>query len=301
MTNETDLDELSLLRHGYQRFLSGPGDFDDCDNAIITVRRQQHITTHFGPMTTKNRIKVSLSQEQILNQTNRFRPNMTRSQSINLQKSLVSPCGLFSGDFNMNRRLSIRPSMIPIKIKDQPKLRALTSGPNQDQNGKDSSKYRSVRKFSAPFGRRNYVLQQESTLPSLPMTQSLDPTMHLAKNRDAPSDLLDKFKCGICLNILSDSRVLNCLHTFCLECLYSIENVNRTKAINPKVNPMTRSNSSERNKIDMRSSNYSEENDKKVTKSSIASSTKPIRRIYTSTLKKRPDEPKVSHSISEKP
>lgn len=202
MSDETDLDELSIIKHGYERFLSSPGDLGNCENAIITVRRQQQITTHFGPLTTKNKIKVSLSQEQILNKTNRYPHNIKRSQSTNIQKTILSSGGLI--------RNSMRPSLIPVKIKEQPKLRAITLTPNQDHCSMDMHKHRSVRKMSAPFERRNYVSPQESTLSSLPipMTQSLDPNLHLKK---LPNDRreLDKFKCGICLNILHDSRVLD--------------------------------------------------------------------------------------------
>lgn len=286
MSNETDLDELSILRRGYERFAGSPGDLD---NAIITVHRQQQITTHFGPLTTKNKIKVSLSQEQILNQANRFRPNVTRSQSINIQKSVISPSGLIKNEFPLNRNFPARPSMIPVKIKDQSKLRALTLGPNHDQ----TVKYRTVRKLSAPFERRSYVSNEESTLSSLPisMSQSSDAALLLGKNRDSSDDLMDKFKCGICMNVLNDSRVLNCLHTFCLECLYSIENVGQSKTTKSKLNSMVR----QTNSIDTSSASCSEstkENGKKVSKSSIAllSSAKPIK----ATPKKSTDDQKVS-------
>lgn len=278
MSDETDLDELSIIKRGYERFLSSPGDLGNCENAIITVRRQQQITTHFGPLTTKNKIKVSLSQEQILNQTNRYPPNIKRSQSTNIQRTLFSSGGVI--------RNSIRPSLIPVKIKEQPRLRALTLTPHQeDQTDTDLPKYRSVRKMSAPFERRNYVSQQETTLSSLPMpmTQSLDPNLHSGKSRDEHRDL-DKFKCGICLNILCDSRVLNCLHTFCLECLYSIENINTPKTTPSKLNPSQRSNSIEIK--DERSSNCSEESkesERKISKSVASHANKPIRKIYTTT------------------
>lgn len=295
MSKETDLDELSILRHGYERFLSSPGALEDCENAIITVRRQQQITTHFGPLTTRNKIKVSLSQEQILNQSNRFRSTIKRSQSTNIQKSLVSP----SGAVGLNRGNSIRPSLIPVKIKEQPKLRAITLTPNNDSNGKEIQKYRPVRKLSAPFERRNYISPQESALSSLPLTmsQSLDPTVQPSKNTF--NGMLDKFKCGICLNVLSDSRVLDCLHTFCLECLYSIENTNQLKTTPNRLNPSMQSNSFESNKLDMSSSNCSDESkesDRKISKSSIVSS-KPIRKTFSMTPKKRPDDQKVSQSI----
>lgn len=276
MSDETDLDELSIIKRGYERFLSSPGDLGNCENAIITVRRQQQITTHFGPLTAKNKIKVSLSQEQILNQTNRYPPNIKRSQSTNIQKTIVSSGGV--------GRNAIRPSLIPVKIKEQPKgLRAITLTPHQDST--DVAKYRLARKMSAPFERRNYVSQQESTLSSLPipMTQSLNPQLRSGKSRDDRHEL-DKFKCGICLNILSDSRVLDCLHTFCLECLHTIENINTPRTTPSKLNATLRSNSCE-NK-DLSSSNCSEESkesERKVSKSIASPTNKPIRRASTTT------------------
>lgn len=293
MSHESDLDELSILKHGYERFLSSPGDLGNCENAIITVRRAQQITTHFGPLTTKNKIKVSLSQEQILNQANRYPSNMKRSQSTNTQKNLVSSNGIV----RINRINSIRPSQIPIKIKEQTKLRALTLSPNQRSPDSSSPKYRSLRKMSAPIEKRNYVSQQESTLSSLPlpMTQSFDRTSQFQNDFDDNRiDLLEKFKCGICLNILKDSRVLNCLHTFCMECLYNIDS---SKINSNKLNPNLRSNSFE-NK-EMTSSNCSVES-KESDRKSIASSmsNKPIRKALMTTPKKRTNEVKVSQSVA---
>lgn len=275
MSDETDLDELSIIKRGYERFLSSPSDLGNCENAIITVRRQQQITTHFGPLTTKNKIKVSLSQEQILNQTNRYPANIKRSQSTNIQKTIVASGGGVI-------RNAIRPSLIPVKIKEQPKgLRAIADTPYQDQV--DVPKNRSLRKMSAPFERRNYVSQQESTLsslPPIPMTQSLDPNLHSGKHTRDDRRELDRFKCGICLNILSDSRVLDCLHTFCLECLHTIENVNTPRTTPSKLNPTLQSNCSE-NK-DLSSSNCSDESkesERKITKSIGSPTNKPIRRV----------------------
>lgn len=288
MSEETDLDDLSIIKRGYERFLSS----DQLNNAIITVRRQQQITTHFGPLTAKNKIKVSLSQEQILNNANRYHPSIKRSQSINIQKSLISPCGIPERELTLSQRsAAIRPSLIPVKIKEQPKLRALTLGPNHEQYGKDPPKYRPIRKLSAPFERRNYVAQQQTNnLLSLPLAMS--------QSLDKYDDLLEKFKCGICLNPLNDARVLDCLHTFCLECLYSIETVGQSKASASKLSTSLRSSSFESNKPDMSSSYGSEDSkeiDKRMSKSSIASaSAKPIRKTLSVAPKKKVDEPKVS-------
>lgn len=283
MSHETDLDELSILRHGYERFLNNSGDLDD---AIITVRRQQQITTHFGPLTAQNKIKVSLSQEQILNQNNRFPSKIKRSQSINIQKSLASHSDLVKYDPSVTRANAIRPSQIPVKIKEQ-NVRAITLDSSLE-NGKE---YRPVRKLSAPFERRNYVSSHESNLSSLPvpMTQSL------TANVGSFDGHLDQFKCGICFNILSDSRVLDCLHTFCLECLHSIEISSQSKATPNKLSAAMRSSSFENTRPD-NSSNCSDESkeDKKIVKSAVGN--KLTRKTLSTTLK-RPEEMKVRQDL----
>lgn len=309
MSNETDLDEFSILQHGYERFLSDTGDLSACEDAIITVRHQKHITTHFGPLTAKNKIKLSLSQEQILNQSNRFRPsNITRSQSINFQKSSYVPPfdgPLFNREFHLNRLPSLRPSFIPIKIRKQSVnlQRSITLGSNVDElNQKEFvPKYRSVRKLSAgPFDRRNYVSQDdESTLSSLPimMAKSIAPKIQNPETSVGnDSDLLSRYKCGICLNILSDCRVLDCLHTFCLECLYSIEQTspNRMASVRRSVTLKSTANKINNN-CNMHVEDSSKENERKVSKSSRAISNNPIDRdTIASALKKcAPEQPKV--------
>lgn len=321
MSNETDLDEFSLLNHGYERFLSDTGDLSACDNAIITVRHQKHITTHFGPLTSKNKIKLSLSQEQILNQSNRFRPsNITRSQSINFQKSSYVPLfggPIFNRDFQLNRRPSIRPSLIPIKIRTDRNQsvnlqRSITLGSNVDELNQQKDfvpKYRSVRKLSGePFEHQNYVLQDdESTLSSLPimMTKSIEPplinTDISTNSNEHSSDLLSRFKCGICLNILSDCRVLDCLHTFCLECLYSIEQTSPNRMASVKRSVSLKSTASKIDNFNSRNTHCtlddsSKENERKVSKSSRTIGNNPIDRdTIASALKKcAPDQQKVN-------
>lgn len=303
MANEVNLDELNLVRSGYERFFNENEDLGDCENAIITIQRKEQITTHFGPLTTKNKIKVSLSQEQIVNGAIGMRSGIKRSQSINIQRTSFSPPQYLRRDrsFNFSQRHSSRPSMIPIKIKEPLKLCA---PPNPDQ--------RIVRKLSAPNERPNFVEQQELTLSSLPlpMAQSMDTAFDSGRYRDIRSTLADKFKCGICLHALSDPRVLDCLHTFCLECLYGIENNNNSNNNNNsgniqvktnKINLMVQSNSRESNEIDTNSSNHSDaanelkDSGRKVSKTSIASlSTNPIRKIFSAAQKKRTEERKVN-------
>lgn len=300
MANETNLDDLNIVPSGYERFFNETDGLDVCENAIITVQRKEQITTHFGPLTTKNKIKLSLSQEQIVNRFNGNRPNIKRSQSINIQKTSFVPLRR-DQSFNLSHRPSIRPSMIPIKIREPLRICA-------PPNGSQDTESNIPRKLSAPEGGHDFLTEQELTLSSLPLrlTQSIDTAFDSGRFQDIRSALPDKYKCGICLHALSDPRVLNCLHTFCLECLYSIDNNNNSvnyPTKSNKVNLLEQSNSRESNEIDRSSSNHSElanevkESGRKLSKSSIASlSNNPIRKIFSTAQKKRIDERKVSFS-----
>lgn len=195
-----------------------------------------------------------------------------------------------SGTISMSHGNSKRPSLIPVKVKDQSKLPVFTQSPSQRSlDRKKDDKYRFIRKTSAPNEQRNYVSQSESSLPLSMALSPLDPVSYYPKERSERTGLLDKYKCGICSNILSDSRVLNCLHIFCLECLYSID-INQTK-ITPR-NLATNLSLDSFECIYMSSSNCSDESrdyERKQLKS-IESSTSRI--SIRKATKKRPDEPK---------
>lgn len=297
MAEETNLDDLSVVRGGYERFFNENDDLNFCESAIITVQRKEQITTHFGPLTTKNKIKVSLSQEQIVNGVNNnFRSDIKRSQSINIQKTaFISPQYLRRDrSLNLSYRSGLRPSMIPIKIREPLKICAPLNTINGQENQSKLTRGMSV----------TNEIENFNSLP-LPMTQSMDNAFDSGRFLDIRSSLPDKYKCGLCLHALSDPRVLGCLHTFCLECLYSIENTNNSRVNvqtkSTKVNLMEHSNSRESNEIDTNSTNHFEsstnelkEHNRKFSKSSISSlSTNPIRKIFSTAQKKRNEERKV--------
>lgn len=297
MANQINIDDLNTVQSGYERFFNESDDFGACENAVITVQRKEQITTHFGPLSTSNKIKLSLSQEQIVNRMNGIRPSIKRSQSINIQKTSILPPQYLKRDrsFNLTHRYPLRPSMIPIKIKEPLKLSVPS---NIDQDGQS----RITRKLSAPDERKPFESQADLKPRPLPTTQSMDTALDSGRFNDIRSALSDKFKCGICLHALSDPRVLDCLHTFCLECLYGIENNNNNNQTKSnKVSLMEQSMSHESNDIDTNSCNHSDltnetkEISRKFSKTSIAQlSTNPIRKIFSTAQKKRTDERKVS-------
>lgn len=297
---EEDTNDFRITQSGYQRFFNDVDDLTNCDNAIITVRRKEQITTHFGPLKTTNKIKVSLSQEQIVNRLNGMKSGIRRSQSINIEKTAEFPARDRSLP-SINRH-SLRPSLIPVKIKETQKICAPTStSANEAEIPRNRNLIR--RNFSISNDRRDFTSKQDHRLNSLPttMTQSVDIAFYPKRDSNAQNNkLADKFKCGICLNMLSDPRVLNCLHTFCLECLYGIENTNHSRASSNKVSMST---SCESSVIDMSGTNQLEmANDSKgisnrrMSKVCIASiATNPIKKIFSPTPKKRADERRVSY------
>lgn len=296
MAEETNLDDLSVVRGSYERFFNEDDDLNLCESAIITVQRKEQITTHFGPFPTKNKIKVSLSQEQIVNGVNNnFRSDIKRSQSINIQKTTILSSQYLQRDrsLNLSYRSGLRTSMIPIKIREPLKICA----PPSTMTGKGNQS-KLIRGMSVTNEREIF-----NSLP-LPLTQSMDTALDSGRFLDIRSSLPDKYKCGICMHSLSDPRVLDCLHTFCLECLYNIENTNNIRenvqTKSTKVNLMKHSNSHESGEIDTNSIIHSEstnelkDHSRKFSKSSISSlSNNPIRKIFSTPQKKRGEERKV--------
>lgn len=292
MAEETNLDDLGVVRGGNERFFNENNDLNFCESAIITVQRKEQITTHFGPLTTKNNIKVSLSQERIVNGVNNFRSEIKRSQSINIQKTaILSPQYLRRDQsLKLSFRSGLRPSMIPIKVREPLKICA----PPNTTNGQGNNTLKIT---------RGMCVTNETEIfnsVSLPMAQSMDSALDSGQFFDIRSYLSDKYKCGICLHALSDPRVLDCLHTFCLECLHTNNNRGNVQIKSTKVSLMEHSNCRESNEIDTNSTNHSDstnelkDHNRKFSKSSIASlSTNPIRKIFSTTQKKRNEERKV--------
>lgn len=279
-TERDSTDDIQLVRQGYARFFDGDGDVtDDINDAdIVSVRREQEITTFIGKNSEQNKIKISLSQEQIVKRVNGTGPNgVKRSQSVNIQKTLFAPAQngsskLFRGQSfdTHNQPLPLvlrRPSLIPVKINDHSSSSRMYSSlmlPDRRTIRRPVEMYKSellptavgretARKFSMP----NSKLHPNNDNKGHPMTSlpyirtSAGPhsgTFDIVERKAVPLD--DKFKCCICLNTFNDPRVLDCLHTFCLECLFDIEQP-VAKANMAKVNVVSAPYSRENSEMDM--------------------------------------------------
>lgn len=277
---EFDLnDDIQSIRQGYERYLDDELIDDINDAAVVSVRRQHEITTLFGPNSKQNRIKISLSQEQIVKRTNGVSSNgVKRSQSVNERKTLSatgqgSSRNLYRGqsiDVQHQTLLLRRPSLIPIKINDHSSSSRMYSSlvlPERQIHRRPVEMYKSelppttVRESNKAKTARQFSVRNSDLHSFADNRNQTTTSLSYIRNEDGlqsdtfgalvrkTSALDDKFKCQICHNTLNDPRVLDCLHTFCLECLFEIEQ-SGAKANTTKVSVSMASNSREDSEID---------------------------------------------------
>lgn len=220
--------EREVVPSGYERFFSEPGVMCSdviADDTIVSVRRSEQITTLIGSSAQQNKIKISLSQEQIVNG---FRGNgIRRSQSINIQKNVYSPLTESRREF-VTRNAARKPSQIPVKIVAAPGMFASLNSMERprrsmqpmhlsEYGAAESEKSRISRKFSMPTANTLPIDELRTDGHSLPYIPSNGVTL------DESDSVNDQFRCKFCNEILRDPRVLDCLHTFCMECLFEFE------------------------------------------------------------------------------
>lgn len=276
MNGESDLnDDIQLVRQGYARFFDGEVTDDDIsDAAIVSVHHHQEITTLIGTNSKTNKIQISLSQEQIVKRMNGITPiGIKRSQSVNIPKTsfALAQNGSSrlnrgqSGDDQSQSLILRRPSLIPVKINERSASTRMYSSlvlPEKRTMRRPVEMYKSecmppadkmktIRKFSIPNSELHTIIDDNHrAMTSLPHIRAeAGPSSHAFNIHDRGAIPIDnKFKCGICHNTLNDPRVLDCLHTFCVQCLFDIEIVKPNTA---KVNVVLASNSRENSEMDM--------------------------------------------------
>lgn len=231
--------ERELGPSGYERFFSEPGVMcsdDIADDTIVSVRRSEQITTLIGRSAQQNKIKISLSQEQIVNGV---RGNgIRRSQSINIQKSVYSPLTESRREFAL-QNVGRKPSQIPVKIAAAPSMFASLNSMERprrnvqpmhlsEYSAAESEKSRISRKFSMPTANTLPINELRTDGHSLPYI----PSNGVAFGES--DSVSGQFRCKFCNEVLRDPRVLDCLHTFCMECLFEFETSAKSSV---KVNP----------------------------------------------------------------
>lgn len=245
----TKSQEQDAVPFGYERFFSEPNDLttnEITDNTIVSVHRSEQITTLVGNTSKQNKIKISLSQEQIVNGAKGN--GIRRSQSINIQKNIYSPVAETKHEMTI-RAIATKPSLIPIKINSPSSMfsslnvierQKLKMNPLHlsEYYPTESEKSRIARKFSIPSSLAPSINELRSdghSLPYIPRNYSVD-----NHNIKPETDKInDEFKCKFCHETLRDPRVLDCLHTFCMECLFEFETSTKSSVkVNLAPNPI---------------------------------------------------------------
>lgn len=210
----TELDyENSIEVKGYTKL-------KDCDeNKFVKKNDEPAVVNTVNDFPINNSIRVSLSQEQI--------------------------CINANGDKIQTRKSNL-------KIKDQPKLISLgnpwqiidsTNAHTEKTSNKTSillTKEKPMshgRKFSIPIVGlgsimlANKINKKTNDRPPRPDRRNT--------STELQSSFVDKYKCLCCKHIFSDPRVLECLHTFCLHCIISMESSDSVQCgipVKPKLN-----------------------------------------------------------------
>lgn len=246
-----DDDDMQLARQGYERFFNG----DVNDVAIVSVQRQQEITTFVEKTPNRNQIKLSLSQEQIVKRMSGdgvVSNGVKRSQSANIQKTFITPTPndrnhWYGGhSFDTQSLVLRRPSLIPVKVNSSRIHMSLMikRSMQMQKSGMLSTAAGGMRKMSMPnavLGTDDHT-QAMTSLPYIPTTDA---------GPSAKAIPLDKkFICGFCRNTLNDPRVLDCLHTFCFDCLPDLEQPTMKSNV-AKVNVVLAPGSRENSELEM--------------------------------------------------
>lgn len=213
---ELDITEEQNITDGYQRLFDE--DIHSLANTAAKMSANEQISVPSTLLKASNTspIKINLSQKQISNRTQcngeTVKPvsHVVRSQSfsplIERQNDGVHPMDGQTDLYDTKRHRS--KSEI-----DENQLRALVNQPIGGIPQIDKQK-RLSRNHSAPVHLEESSGFSASFLKTAPIP-------------DLRQKLGAKFKCTICHNPFNDPRVLDCLHTFCLECIFDVVQSNK--------------------------------------------------------------------------
>lgn len=190
---------------------------NDEDNSFVPQINVSHIDGATIPLTIPP-ITVTENFAEPENELNGcdFIEELSRSHHNDVRNGFVNP------SFDLYNAKSLNQLSLPKLVENS------NSGPSADCDETDDciipqcEKLALLRKFSAPvpnesaIGADTFVIQKQyQTTPIISDSHSIR------------AKLPDKYKCHVCHNPFNDPRVLDCLHTFCLECLFGIERNSR--------------------------------------------------------------------------
>lgn len=232
LENDKNYDTL-IAQKGYTKFHSDDDDDDDdetiVDEIIMSDGKDEQptvdITENDQTCDTifqnrnNNSIRLSLSQEQICidkNKTNKSSTITTRNRSKTILSNKQHLSILPETDFKNNKYdASLQPH---IKINDSTKI--IRDG-EIIKEVVHLPRHIPLRKFSVPT-----VGNASNKFTNNDKERSRRFDRRNTLNEMQLPNYLEKFKCSFCKHFFNDPRVLDCLHTFCLQCITIMESNN---------------------------------------------------------------------------
>lgn len=216
------MNKMEMENEGYER-LTNSEDVTEAikDNEIVNETTIQNIIENSS---NKNKINLSLSQEQICTihadyPTARPPSNVNHerltNQSLNdLKKSITC------------KTMTKKPSATAASLTVNSEPNRLTENRFINEQKNDFSE---LSEFSMTENEKSNLLRKFSV--SVIGSNHQGQMNWFEFNNPYNARILEKeFKCSVCNDAYNDPRVLDCLHSFCLDCLADIELVKYNKS-----------------------------------------------------------------------
>lgn len=211
------MNKMETENEGYER-LTNSEDVTEAikDNEIVNETTIQNIIENSS---NKNKIHLSLSQEQICTTIHADYPTarppsnvnherLTNQSLIDLKKSITC------------KTITEKPSAIAASLTVNSENRFI----NDQQND-----FSELSEFSMTENEKSNLLRKFS-VSVIGSNHQGQMNWFEFNNPNSARILENQFKCSVCNDAYNDPRVLDCLHSFCLDCLADIELVKYNKS-----------------------------------------------------------------------